>query len=65
MGATPLRAAAVEAALAGAGADAVAEAAGKAADGTSPPSDTNGSAEYRKDLARVLVRRAVESALAR
>lgn len=63
MGPTPLRAATVESALAGAKPDAVDKAAERAADDTSPPSDTNGSAEYRKHLARVLVRRAVESAL--
>jgi carbon-monoxide dehydrogenase medium subunit len=65
MGATPLRAAAVEGALAGAKPDDVAGAAEKAADGASPPADTNGSAEFRAHLARVLTRRAVEEALAR
>ncbi len=65
MGATPLRAAAVEQQLAGAGPDQVARAAEAAADGTSPPSDTNASAAYRQHLARVLVRRAVEEALRR
>jgi carbon-monoxide dehydrogenase medium subunit len=59
MGATPLRARAVEEALAN-GASA-AEAAEHAAEGTSPPSDVSGSAEYRAHLARVLVRRAIES----
>jgi carbon-monoxide dehydrogenase medium subunit len=62
MGATPVRASAVEAALAG-GADAAA-AAEQAAEGTSPPSDTAGSADYRRHLARVLVRRALAEALA-
>ena len=57
MGATPLRAGGVEEALAG-GADPAA-AAERAAEGTSPPSDPNGSAEYREHLARVLVRRAL------
>ncbi len=65
MGSTPVRAAAVESALAGARPDDVAAAAEKAADGTSPPADTNGSSDYRKHLARVLTRRAVEEALAR
>lgn len=65
MGATPLRASAVEAALAGAKPDDVATAARQAADGTSPPSDTNASAEYRAHLARVLTRRAVQEALSR
>ncbi len=59
MGPTPLRARAVEEALA-AGAP-PAEAAGHAAEGTDPPSDTNGSAEHRRHLARVLVRRALET----
>jgi aerobic carbon-monoxide dehydrogenase medium subunit len=59
MGATPLRAKAVEEALA-AGADPAA-AAEHAADGTSPSSDTNGSADYRRSLVRVLVRRALET----
>jgi len=57
MGATPLRAPVAEAAWA-AGDDpgAVAD------DGTDPPSDTNGTGEFRRHLAQVLVRRAVEQA---
>jgi carbon-monoxide dehydrogenase medium subunit len=43
----------------------VAGAAEAAAEGTSPPSDTFASAEFREHLARVLVRRAVEEALGR
>jgi carbon-monoxide dehydrogenase medium subunit len=62
MGPTPVRAAAVEQALAG-GADA-ATAAEQAAEGTSPASDTAGSADYRRYLATVLTRRALEEALA-
>jgi carbon-monoxide dehydrogenase medium subunit len=58
MGPTPLRAAGVEAALAG-GADA-ATAAGSALDGTAPTDDAFASAEYRNHLAGVLVRRALE-----
>ena len=50
----PLRAAAVEAALAG-GASA-ADAAAVAAEGTEPSADLNASVEYRQHLARVLVR---------
>jgi carbon-monoxide dehydrogenase medium subunit len=64
MGSTPVRATAVEQALVGqpATADAVREAAARAADGTSPPSDLNGDAEYRTHLAAVLTRRAVLAA---
>ena len=58
MGATPLRASAVEEALAG-GASA-AEAAERAAEGTEPPADVSASSEYRAHLARVLVRRALQ-----
>lgn len=62
MGPTPQRASAVEAAIAR-GASAV-EAAEAAADGTEPPSDLNAGPEYRRHLARVLVRRAlVEAAI--
>jgi carbon-monoxide dehydrogenase medium subunit len=61
MGSTPVRARAVERALAGgpATAAAIEEAAGRAADGTTPPSDVTGSAAYRTHLAGVLTRRAV------
>ncbi|GAA1615014.1 xanthine dehydrogenase family protein subunit M [Kribbella karoonensis] len=64
MGSTPVRATAVEAALVGqpATADAVREAAARAADGTSPVSDGNGDADYRRHLATVLTRRAVLAA---
>jgi aerobic carbon-monoxide dehydrogenase medium subunit len=58
MGPTPLRADAVESALAGGAASA--DAARQAADGTDPPADLNASAEYRAHLARVLVGRALE-----
>ncbi len=63
MGPTPLRARAVEEAFASGG-DAAAAAA-KAADGTSPPSDSNGTADFRRYLATVLTRRALEKAQAR
>jgi carbon-monoxide dehydrogenase medium subunit len=64
MGATPLRAMATEAALAGgkATAGAVDDAAALAADGTSPASDLSGQADYRQHLARVLTRSAVMTA---
>ncbi len=64
MGSTPLRAGAVELALAGvdASADAVAAAAEHAAEGTSAPSDLSGKADYREHLARVLTKRAVTAA---
>ena len=62
MGSTPVRASATEDALRGAGPDAVRAAADLAADGTRPPSDLNGDADYRKHLATVLTRRAVEAA---
>jgi aerobic carbon-monoxide dehydrogenase medium subunit len=61
MGSTALRATATEAALAGVPAteDGVRAAADQAADGTNPPSDLNGDADYRKHLVTVLTRRAV------
>ncbi|HEX9548384.1 MAG TPA: xanthine dehydrogenase family protein subunit M [Acidimicrobiales bacterium] len=57
MGSTPVRAGAVESALAS-GASA-AQAAAHAADGLDPPADLNASPEYRRHLAEVLVRRAL------
>lgn len=59
MGSTPLRAAAVEQALAQ-GASAT-DAAAVAAEGTEPSADLNATAQYREHLARVLVRRALEA----
>ncbi len=61
MGTTPLRASAVEHALAG-GAS-VADAAQEAAVGTEPTQDLNASPEYREHLARVLTRRALDTCL--
>src|SRR5690606_14232494 len=64
MGSTPLRATAVEQALSGVPAteDGVRAACDRAADGTNPPSDLNGAADYRRHLAPVLTRRAVLAA---
>jgi carbon-monoxide dehydrogenase medium subunit len=60
MGATPLRAAAVETAV-GDGASA-ADAAALANEGTDPPADLNATVEFRSHLARVLVERALREA---
>jgi aerobic carbon-monoxide dehydrogenase medium subunit len=65
MGSTPLRATAAENALSGADPSSVAEATSSADEGTSPSSDIAASDEYRRHLARVLSRRAVEEALGR
>lgn len=65
MGSTPIRATAVEEALSGANPDAVAEAANSADEGTSPATDGAASEEFRRHLARVWTRRAVEEALGR
>ena len=64
MGSVPLRASAVEEALRGqsASAESIARAAEQAAEGTDPPADLNASAEYKRHLARVLTRRALEEA---
>jgi carbon-monoxide dehydrogenase medium subunit len=65
MGPRPVRATAVEDALRGSARDGVAAAAGEAAAGTDPPSDTWASADFRRHLARVLTEQAVNEALAR
>ena len=64
MGSTPVRATAVEEALRGAPAEAgaIAAAAAHAADGTTPPEDLGGKADYRRHLAQVLTRRALTRA---
>ena len=66
MAGVPLRAAAAEDALRGRPLDAqsIAAAAEQAAEGTDPPADLNASAEYKRHLARVLCRRALEDAAA-
>ncbi|HEU5241593.1 MAG TPA: xanthine dehydrogenase family protein subunit M [Ornithinibacter sp.] len=63
MGSTPLRARSVEAALQGRSASDIGDACAGAAEGTNPPSDLNGDADYRRHLATVLTRRAVTAAL--
>jgi carbon-monoxide dehydrogenase medium subunit len=64
MGDRPLRATGVEQALAGQPAteDAVRRAVASVAEGTDPPSDLNGDAEYRRSIVPVLTRRAVLTA---
>jgi carbon-monoxide dehydrogenase medium subunit len=66
MGPTPLRATAVEQALAGVSAanGGIAAAAEHAADDTEPPGDLAGQPDYRRHLARVLTRRALQAAVA-
>jgi carbon-monoxide dehydrogenase medium subunit len=66
MGSTPLRASAAEAALRGhaCDADSIARAAEQAAEGTEPPGDLNATPDYKRHLARVLTRRALEAAAA-
>ena len=67
MGTTPLRARAAEDALRGKplDADSIAAAAERADEGTEPPGDLNASADYKRHLARVLTRRALETAAGR
>jgi aerobic carbon-monoxide dehydrogenase medium subunit len=64
MGSTPLRAGAAEEALRGGALDAasIARAAEQAAEGTEPPGDLNATPDYKRHLARVLTRRALEAA---
>jgi carbon-monoxide dehydrogenase medium subunit len=64
MGLTPLRATATEQALRGQPLDAqsIARAAEQAAEGTDPPGDLNATPDYKRHLARVLTRRALEQA---
>ena len=64
MASVPLRADAVEEALRGqpATAENIARAAEQAGEGTDPPADLNASSEYKRHLARVLTRRAIEQA---
>jgi aerobic carbon-monoxide dehydrogenase medium subunit len=64
MAATPIRAEAVESALRGQSIEAIASASEAAADGTDPPGDLNATPDYKRHLARVLTRRALELAVA-
>ena len=66
MGSKPLRATAVEQALRGKAAhdDDLRKASERAAEGTDPPQDLNGSPDYRRHLAQVLTRRALEDVTA-
>ena len=65
VGNTPIRATAVEQALQGQSAskDSIKQAAEKASDGLNPSSEIKASADYKRHLARVLTRRAIERAL--
>ena len=65
MGSTPLRASAAEDALRGSQLDerSIAAAAEQAAEGTDPPGDLNATPDYKRHLARVLTRRALEEAV--
>jgi carbon-monoxide dehydrogenase medium subunit len=65
MGVVPLRATAAEEALRGQELSDtnIAAAAQLAADGTNPPTDLNATAEYKRQLVRVLTRRAITDAL--
>ncbi len=60
MGSQPLRAAGTEDALRSG--SSVGDAAARADEGTEPPDDLNASPDYRRHLARVLTRRALETA---
>jgi carbon-monoxide dehydrogenase medium subunit len=64
MGTTPVRATTAEDALRGGALDAssIAAAAEHAAEGTEPPGDINATPDYKRHLARVLTRRALEEA---
>jgi carbon-monoxide dehydrogenase medium subunit len=65
MASTPLRASAAEDALRGGQLDeaSIAAAAERAAEDTDPPGDLNATPEYKRHLARVLTRRALEEAV--
>ncbi len=64
MGSVPLRATAVEEAMRGQelSPENIAKAAEQAAEGTNPPADLNATADYKRHLARVLTKRALQEA---
>jgi aerobic carbon-monoxide dehydrogenase medium subunit len=66
MASTPIRASATESLLRGSGLEegAITRASQVAADDTDPPGDLNASPDYKRHLARVLTRRALEEAAA-
>jgi len=66
MGSVPLRASAVEDALRGQAltSESIAAAAARAAEGTDPPGDLNATPDFKRHLAQVLCRRALEEASA-
>jgi aerobic carbon-monoxide dehydrogenase medium subunit len=66
MASVPLRASAVEEALRGQAltSESIASAAARAAEGTEPPGDLNATPEFKRHLAEVLTRRALEEAAA-
>lgn len=64
MGPTPVRARAVEQAVAGGDGAVIASAAARATEGSAPSSDSTASADYRSHLAQVLTRRALAAASA-
>jgi carbon-monoxide dehydrogenase medium subunit len=67
MGSNPIRATATEAALQGQAftREVIARAAAKAADGTDPDDDSYASADYKRQVATVYARRAIEAAVER
>jgi aerobic carbon-monoxide dehydrogenase medium subunit len=67
MGSNPIRAAATETALQGQPLtpDVIAKAAAKAADGSDPDDDSYASADYKRQVATVYARRAIEAAVER
>jgi carbon-monoxide dehydrogenase medium subunit len=62
MAAVPVRAEGVEAALKGQSVDSIAKASEVADEGLDPPGDLNATPDYKRHLARVMARRALEKA---